>query len=56
MAGLWRDAVNRHGGDATLVHPPDIGIRGNTHFLFPDLNDQAVAGQMAGFLQKKGLD
>ena len=56
MARLWRDAVNRHGGDATLVHLPDIGIRGNTHFLFSDLNNQEIADQMAGFLQKKRLD
>jgi hypothetical protein len=24
--------VNRHGGDVTLVHLPEIGIRGNTRF------------------------
>ena len=32
MAREWRDTVNRHGGDVTLVHLPDIGIEGNTHF------------------------
>ena len=30
MARLWVDAINRHGGDATLVHLPKIGITGNT--------------------------
>ena len=24
MARLWRDAVNRHGGDVTVVHLPEI--------------------------------
>ena len=34
MAKLWRDTVNRYGGDVTLVHLPEIGINGNTHFPF----------------------
>jgi hypothetical protein len=32
MAKKWRDVVNRHSGDVTLVHLPEIAIRGNTHF------------------------
>ena len=56
MARLWRDAVNRHGGDVTLVHLPDIGIRGNTHFAFSDLNNVQIADLMSAFLKKKGLD
>ena len=34
MAKLWRDAVNKYGGDVTLIHLPEIGIKGNTHFPF----------------------
>ena len=30
MATKWRDTVNRYGGDVTVVHLPEIGIRGNT--------------------------
>jgi hypothetical protein len=56
MARLWSDAVNRHGGDVTLVHLPEIGIRGNTHFPFSDLNNQQIADLMSDFLKKKGLD
>jgi hypothetical protein len=56
MARRWRDVVNRHGGDVTLVHLPEIGIRGNTHFLFSDLNNLEIADQMSKFLEKKGLD
>jgi hypothetical protein len=44
MARLWVEAVNRHGGDATLVHLPKVGIRGNTHFPFSDLNNDKIAG------------
>ncbi len=56
MARLWRDAVNRRGGDVTLVHLPEIGIRGNTHFPFSDLNNLEIADLMSGFLEKKGLN
>ena len=56
MAKLWGAAVNRHGGDVTLVRLPDIGIRGNTHFPFSDLNNLAIADLMSEFLAKKGLD
>lgn len=56
MARLWADAVNRHGGDVTVVHLPDIGIRGNTHFPFSDLNNIEIANELAKFLKKKGLD
>lgn len=56
MARLWRDAVNRRGGDVTVVHLPELGIRGNTHFPFSDLNNLAVADLMSKFLKEKALD
>lgn len=56
MARLWRDAVNRHGGDVTLVELPTIGIRGNTHFPMSDLNNVEIANHLSEFLRKKGLD
>lgn len=56
MARLWRDAVNAHGGDVTVVHLPEIGIKGNTHFPFSDLNNIEVADQMSDWLHEKGLD
>jgi hypothetical protein len=56
MARLWRDAVNRHGGDVTVVHLPEIGIKGNTHFPFSDLNNIEIADLMSEWLKKKRLD
>lgn len=56
MAKLWVDAVNKHGGDATLVHLPEIGIRGGTHFLMSDLNNIEIADQVSKFLADKNLD
>jgi pimeloyl-ACP methyl ester carboxylesterase len=56
MARLWRDVVNRRGGDVTLVHLPEIGIRGNTHFAFSDLNNLEIADLLSKWLEEKGLD
>ena len=56
MARVWADAVNRRGGDVTVVHLPDRGIRGNTHFPFSDLNNVAIADLLSGFLAEKRLD
>ena len=43
MARKWRDTVNKHSGDVTVVHLPEIGIKGNTHFPFSDLNSVQIA-------------
>jgi len=56
MARKWRDAVNKRGGDVTVVHLPEVGIKGNTHFPFSDLNNLQVADLMSKWLNKKGLD
>jgi len=55
-AKLWADVVNKHGGDVTIVHLPDIGIYGNTHFPFSDLNNLQVADELSKFLKSKNLD
>lgn len=56
MAKKFVAVVNRHGGHAEIVHLPDIGIKGNTHFLMSDLNNQQIADLMANWLHKQGLD
>jgi len=56
MAKLWRDCVNRHGGDVTVVHLPEIGVKGNTHFPFSDLNNLEIAELMSKWLKEKKLD
>lgn len=56
MAEKWSDAVNKHGGDVTLVHLPEIGVKGNTHFPMSDLNNVEVADLMEAWLIEKGLD
>lgn len=56
MAREWRDAVNGHGGNVTVVHLPEIGIEGNTHFPFSDLNNVEIADQVSMFLEENNLD
>jgi hypothetical protein len=56
MARKWREVVNKHGGDVTVVHLPEAGVRGNTHFPFSDLNNVEVADLMSKFLKDKKLD
>jgi hypothetical protein len=56
MAQLWRDKVNEHGGDVRLIHLPDIGIKGNSHFPMSDLNNVEIADLVSGFLAEKHLD
>jgi len=48
--------VNRRGGDVIVVHLPEIGIRGNTHFPMSDTNNLQIADEMSKFLSEKKLD
>ncbi|MBK7105456.1 MAG: alpha/beta fold hydrolase [Ignavibacteriae bacterium] len=56
MAKLWRDVVNKNGGDVTVIHLPEVGIKGNTHFPFSDLNNLEIADLLSDWLKAKGLD
>ncbi len=55
LAKKWEAVMKRHGGDVEVVYLPDIGIRGNTHFLMADLNNKDVADVMDRWMQEKGL-
>jgi hypothetical protein len=47
--------VNKHGGDVTVTHLPEVGINGNTHFPFSDLNNVQIADLVSKFLKEKDL-
>jgi hypothetical protein len=63
---LWRvnvqrarqfvDEINRRGGNAELVFLPDVGLRGNTHFPFSDLNNDKIADLLFKYLRRQHLD
>ena len=50
------NALNERGGKASFVWTPEIGIRGNTHFLFLDRNNLQIADIVSRFLNEAGLD
>ncbi len=56
MSQKFVDLVNAMGGNARLVHLPDIGIRGNTHFAMSDLNNAQIADLLSDFLRRHRLD
>lgn len=55
-ARQWAKVVNAHGGDVTIVHLPEIGIKGNTHFIMSDLNNAEIADHISDWLKEKKLD
>lgn len=55
-AHQWAKVVNAHGGDVTIVHLPEIGIKGNTHFIMSDLNNVDIADLISSWLKEKKLD
>jgi hypothetical protein len=56
MARRFVAAIKAHGGDAELLHLPSVGVRGNTHFPFSDLNNLRVADLLSDYLKRKQLD
>jgi hypothetical protein len=56
MARRFVEAIKAHGGDAELLHLPSIGVRGNTHFPFSDLNNVRIADLLSDYLKRKHLD
>ena len=52
----WAKMLNDLGGDVTVVHLPEAGLYGNTHFPFSDLNNREVADLLSGWLHEKKLD
>ncbi len=56
MAKLWAETVNKYGGNAAVVSLPDIGLHGNTHFPFSDLNNIQVADMLTNWLNENNLN
>jgi hypothetical protein len=48
--------INANGGHAEILELPSVGLRGNTHIPFADLNNVAVADQFSAFLRRNKLD
>lgn len=55
MARKFVETINKHGGNATLIELPKIGIYGNTHFLMQDLNNDELADLLERWLINNDL-
>lgn len=65
-AEIWRvsrarayqmaELINAEGGDAQVLELPKIGIHGNTHTPFADLNNKEILRIVEDFISEKGLD
>lgn len=56
MARLWAKKINEHGGNAKVVHLPEVGVKGNTHFPFSDLNSDKIEALLLEWLKEQKLD
>lgn len=56
VARAFAECVNKHGGDAQVVVLPEIGIHGNSHFMFAEQNNEQLADLLEEWLKAKGLD
>jgi hypothetical protein len=56
LARLFCEKVNKYGGRCEVLMLPDVGLKGNTHLPFADMNNVAVADELSKFLAKHGLD
>ena len=55
LAKKWEAVMNKYGGHVQVVSLPDIGIKGNTHFMMADLNNEDVANAMEKWMKENGL-
>ena len=63
--GFWRgirdgaiafaEQYNADGGDAAVIDLPKIGLYGNSHFLFQELNNKEIADHIQAWLEARGL-
>ena len=50
------DLINRYGGHAEILRLTSVGLKGNTHIAFADMNNDKVAEQLDLFLARNHLD
>lgn len=55
MAISFQELVNDMGGDCTVVYLPEVGITGNSHFMFQELNNMEIADHIYGWLSDRDL-
>lgn len=51
-ADTFTEAYNAAGGNSTVIHLPDEGITGNSHFMFQELNNDIIADHIEAWIQE----
>ena len=51
-ADTFTEAYNAAGGNSTVIHLPDEGITGNSHFMFQELNNDIIADHIETWIQE----
>lgn len=51
-ADTFTEAYNAADGSSTVVHLPDEGITGNSHFMFQELNNDVIADHIENWIQE----
>lgn len=51
----FAEYYNADGGDATVIDLPKIGIKGNSHFMFQEVNNKEIADHVEKWLDERGL-
>ena len=47
--------LNENGGDAKVIYLPELGIKGNDHAMFSDVNNLDIADVISKELDEIGL-
>lgn len=56
VADQFVASINKHGGHAEILRLPSVGLHGNTHIPFSDMNNDKVFAQFEAFLHRNKLD
>ncbi len=48
----FAESYNADGGNCTVINLPDIGITGNSHFMFQELNSEEIAAHVENWIQE----
>ena len=49
---MTQEQLKKAGGDATMMHLPAMGIKGNSHMLMQDKNSDQIAELVIGWIDK----
>lgn len=52
----FAEAYNADGGNCTVVDLPKVGITGNSHFMFQEMNNKEIADHIENWLSEIGLN